>query len=256
MATNVQRALMPERPARWLALGLALATSINHTSGFGLGPFLPVIAEELGTPVFLLGQIPAGTGLLAALLGLVVGPLADHFGYRGTLIVSLLCVVASAAATGLAPTFPFLLLVTLVGSVGRAAVTPVAQSIAATRYREEDARRRALSLITVGSSCAIIFGLPLLTTIASFSDWRIAYFLLGGATLGIACLLSRLLPPDSERPTGRPSLRRALTAYTPLRHHRPTLCLLGASLLGSTGLFAIWSYVAVFLTERYGLGHA
>jgi DHA1 family inner membrane transport protein len=49
-------------------------------------------------------------------------------------------------------------------------------------------------------------------------------------------------------------VRRILTACAPLRRHRPTLCLLGANLLGSAGLFVIWSYIAVFLTERHQLG--
>jgi DHA1 family inner membrane transport protein len=233
---------------------LTLATFVNMTSALGLGPFLPVVAGELAVPVALLGQIPATMMLLAALLGLVLGPLADHVGYRRTMLVSLLAVVASALATGFAPNFALLLLAALVGALGRAAIGPVAQAIVTTQYPEAHARRWALSWVGIGAAGSVVLGLPLLTTIASFSHWRVAFFLLGGATLGMTTLLGRVLPGDPERPTLRPSVRRSLAAYAPLWHHRPTRWLLVANLLGCTGLYVIWTYVAVFLTERYTLG--
>src|SRR5262245_32519192 len=113
MATDSEQASVSEAPPQWLVPALTLATFFNHTSAFGLGPFLPVISQELSTPVTLLGQIPAGMMILAALLGVVAGPVADHIGCRRTLVAGLLSVVVSALATGLAPTFPLLLLVTL-----------------------------------------------------------------------------------------------------------------------------------------------
>src|SRR5829696_2462596 len=113
MPTAAQHAPAAEPSARWLVPSLTLATFVTMTSAFGLGPFLPVIAREFGLPVALLGQVPAGMLLLAAVLGLVIGPLADHFGYRRVLVTGLLTIVASALATGFAPDFPLLLLVTL-----------------------------------------------------------------------------------------------------------------------------------------------
>jgi len=82
-------------------------------------PFLPFIAAEIGVTVALLGQVPALMMLLATSLGLVIGPLADHYGYRRTLLVCLLAVVTSSLVTGLAATLPLLILAALVGAVGR-----------------------------------------------------------------------------------------------------------------------------------------
>ena len=251
--TDVQHAPAAEPSARWPVPALTLATFVAMTSGFGLGPFLPVIARELDTPVALLGQVPAAMLLLAAMLGLVVGPLADTFGYRRVLVAGLLTVVASALATGFAPTYSSLLLAALVGAGGRAAVLPVAQAYVATRFQETDARRRALSWLNMGVSSALILGLPLLTSVASLTDWRMAFLLLSGTALGMALLLVRVLPHDAVRTSPRPSVRRNLAAYTSIRHHRPTLCLIGGNLLGCAGQFATLTYLAVFLNDRYAL---
>ena len=128
--------------ARWLVPSLTLAVFVNAVSGYALMPFLPTVADELGVSVALLGQVPASM-LLAALLGLVIGPLADRYGYRRTLLLGLLAVLASSLGTGLAPTFLLLLLVTVVGAIGRATVLPVAQAIVATQYTEDTVRRAA-----------------------------------------------------------------------------------------------------------------
>jgi MFS family permease len=89
--------------------------------------------------VALLGQVPALMMLLAASLGLMIGPLADHAGYRRTMPICLLAVVTSSLATGLAATLPLLVLAALVGAVGRAAIMPVAQAIVATACGDDTA---------------------------------------------------------------------------------------------------------------------
>jgi MFS transporter, DHA1 family, multidrug resistance protein len=100
-------------PARGLVSTLALATFVNHLNVIAWIPFLPFIAEAHGISVSLLGQIPALMLLLSAFLGLVIGPLADRSGYRRTLFVCLLAVVASSLSTGLAVTLSVLFLAAL-----------------------------------------------------------------------------------------------------------------------------------------------
>jgi MFS transporter, DHA1 family, inner membrane transport protein len=253
MATIAQPASASEASARWLVPTLTLATFAVMTSAFGLGPFLPVIARELDTSVALVGQIPASMMLLAALLGLVIGPIADYVGYRRVLVIGLLTVVASTLATGFASNYPLLLLAALVGAGGRAAVLPVAQSLVATRFQENAARRRALSWLNMGVSCSLILGLPLLTTIASLTHWRLAFVLLGGAALGMSFLLTRLLPRDAAPPSTRPGARCILAGYGPILRDRSMLCLLGGTLFGVAGQFVILTYLAVFLDERHAL---
>ena len=87
-------------PARGLVPTLALSTFVNHLNVVAWIPFLPFIAKAQGVSVSLLGQIPASMLLLSALLGLGIGPLADRYGYRRTLLVCLAAVAASSLTTG------------------------------------------------------------------------------------------------------------------------------------------------------------
>jgi predicted MFS family arabinose efflux permease len=239
-------------PARWLVPTLTLAVFVNLLGAIALGPFLPVVAADLGVSVAMLGQIPAVMNLLAALLGLVIGPLADRFGYRRTLLVGLLAVLASSLATGLAPTFPILILVTLVGAIGRAAVLPVSQAVVATRFADETLRRAALGRISTGQSGAVILGIPLLTTIAALLHWRGAFFVLAALALVVSSILVRMLPLDEPRAGGATRLRSSLAAYGPLLRHRPSLALILGGWLGNGSFWVIGTYVGAFYVQRHG----
>jgi MFS family permease len=160
------------RPAPGLILALTVAAFVNHLNVIAWNPFLPFIAEARGVGVALLGQLPALLLVLSALLGLVVGPLADSYGYRPTMVLCLLAVALSSLATGLSTALPLLVLAALLGSVGRAAIMPVAQAVAGTVFLDDAARRRAVNRIQNGGPLAATFGIPLLTMIAGAVQWR------------------------------------------------------------------------------------
>jgi predicted MFS family arabinose efflux permease len=135
--------------------------------------------------------------MLAALLGLVVGPLADHYGAGRLLMVGVVAATVSTLAIGLAPTYAFLVLVTIIGAIGRAAVQPTAQATVAQHFPDEATRRYAMSCVQMGMSGAAIVGIPLLTFLAALSSWRLAFVTL--AVLGFISLLVlwRTLPRTS-----------------------------------------------------------
>ena len=147
-----------EKVSRLIVPALTLAVAVNIICSRALAVFLPVVAADLGTSVALLGQVPGATLLLAGVLALVAGPLADRYGHRRMLVIGVVSVVISAVATGLAPNLPILLAVTLVGAVARASVAPTAQAVVATMFANERVRRRALSWVTAGFSTATIVG--------------------------------------------------------------------------------------------------
>jgi DHA1 family inner membrane transport protein len=238
--------------SRWLVAALMVATFVNFLGSLALGPFLPQVAQDLGTTVALVGQVPALVTMLAALLGLIVGPLADHYGSGRSLLVGVVAATVSTLAIGLAPTYGFLLLVTIVGAIGRAAVQPTAQATVAQHFPDEQTRRYAMSRVQMGNSGAAIIGIPLLTYIAGLWSWRLAFVVL--AILGLVSLvvLWRTLPRDEQPTTGRIRLRDALTSYLPLLQYRSTLSIITATLVGNIGAWVVWSYLAAFLIEVHG----
>lgn len=239
-------------PSRWLVPTLTSAVFVNFLGSIALGPFLPVAAEDLGVGVALLGQVPAAMMLLAAVLGLMIGPLAERFGFRRTLLLGLAAVVASSLATGLAPTSPFLILVTLVGAIGRAAVLPVTQAVVAARFADDDTvRRTALSHIQMGQSGAAIVGIPMLTAIAAVLSWRGAFFALAALALAVSCVLAWMLSPETPQ-AGRPTrLKTLLAAYGPVVRHRPSLGLILGGWLGNGGFWAIGTYAGAFYARQH-----
>jgi predicted MFS family arabinose efflux permease len=239
-------------PARGLVPTLTLATFVNHLNVIVWNPFLPFIAAEFGVTVALLGQVPALMMLLATCLGLVIGPLADHYGYRRTLLVCLLAVVTSSLATGLAATLPILVLAALVGAVGRAAIMPVAQAIVAASCVDDTARRHAMSRTQSGGPLAATVGIPLLTASAAVLQWRGAFLVLSGLALTTALLLWRMLCRDEAPGRGQVRLQSILAAYRPLVRHRTSLTLIVAACLEHAGVWTMWTYYGAFYVQQHG----
>ena len=245
-----QTSTKPVSAARLVPV-LALAAFVNMTGALALGPFLPVVADELGTSVAVVGQVPSLAMLLAAGLGLVIGPLAERFGYRRTLVLSIVAVASSALGMGLAPSVVPLLLAGLIGAVGRAAVVPTAQAVVGTRFEDAE-RRRAVSWIMTGHSGSALVGIPLLTGIAAFASWRIALAALGMLALAVAVLL-RLTPiADGGRRDGPLRLRGILTSYAPLWTRRSLAAVVLSSFVGGTGSWVAFTYLGAYFAQRHG----
>jgi DHA1 family purine base/nucleoside efflux pump-like MFS transporter len=238
------------QPTTWVLPALVLAAVVAQLSVAGLPPFLPVMADTFGVSVALLGQVPAIITLLAAGLGLAIGPLADWLGHRRALLLGLATIVLSTLGMALAPSLGILLAVALVGSIGRATIVPVAQALAGARFTGEE-RRRALGWLAAGSSGAGIAGVPILTSIDAALGWRAAF--VGLALLVVAVLvLGRLaIAPDRADRTEPPRVGAVFRSYAPLFGHRPTLGLIGASALSAMGVWTMLTYLGAFYVQQH-----
>jgi len=243
------------RPA-WAATGLVpaltVAAFVNHLNVIAWNPFLPFIAEAHGIGIAILGQLPAFLLVLSAVLGLVIGPIADSYGYRPTMVLSLLAVAASSLATGLSTMLPVLVLAALLGAVGRAAIMPVAQAVAAAVFPDDSARRRAVSRIQNGGPLGATFGIPLLTLIAGVVQWRGAFVLVSALALTVGLILLRIMGREESPRAVRASLTEIFSAYRPVLRDRPSLILIVAAALENTGVNAMWTYYGAFYVQRHG----
>ena len=238
-------------PAGRVVAALGLASFLSLLNQLALGPFLPVMAADLRTSVALLGQVPALSTLVAAALGLAIGPLADRLGHRRALLSGLAALGAGALGVALAPSYPVVLGVALVGALGRATIGPVAQALAGARFAGET-RRRALGWVVAGTSGAGVVGIPLLTAIAAALGWRAAF---GGLALLVAAgllLAWRAIERDRLGAPAAPGPRALLAGYGPLLRHRPTLALVGASVLSAMGIWTTWTYLGAFYVQVHG----
>jgi DHA1 family inner membrane transport protein len=237
----------------WLLSAVCLAPFVTQLATFALSPFLPFIAEDLGSTVSVLGQIPALALFTAATLGLLVGPLADRLGHRPTLLAGVLASSLGAVATALAPSLLVLVPVALIGAGGRSIGLPVSQAIVGTRYAGP-ALRRGLGLVQATGTLAPIVGIPLVTAIGTLTGWRGAFLALGALGFLAIGLMLRLLPPD--RVDERDARTLSPVAFAPLLRDRPSVCLYASSLIRNIGVWAWFTYCGAFLVETYGLSAA
>jgi MFS transporter, DHA1 family, inner membrane transport protein len=252
VATSVDSVSSPEAK---VSARMALLASIclpPFVAGLGTiayAPFFPVIARDLGTTVPLLGQISAPTTLAAAVLGLLVGPIADRHGYRRILLIGLLGVVAGSLSVALAPSIAIMLVAMLIAAIGRAIVQPLSVAIAGSNL-DEASRRRAISLVTAAVAGTAIVGLPVLTALADAFGWRIAFLALTALSVAVVLLAARVLPIDQPVDGAAIDVGTILRAYVPALHHSPTFGMIASSVLISTGMASIWTYLGAFLVEE------
>lgn len=246
----------PARPG--LATGPVVVVSISVASfatilsQSAFSPFLPLIADSLDTSVALLGQAPAASMLLAGILGLAAGPLADRYGQRRALLAGLIALAASAVGIGLSQSYLMFMLVMLISAVGRATILPVSMVVGGTRFVGE-AQRRALSWMSTGIVAATILGVPFLTSIGEYVGWRGAFLTMSVVALAAAALTWRGLGPDLQTSTEPFRLRDLATPYRPIICHRPTMLFMLASLIGNIGQWNMATYLGAFWIDQHQL---
>jgi predicted MFS family arabinose efflux permease len=164
--------------------------------------------------------------------------------------------IAEAHGVGVAllGQLPALLLVlaALLGAVGRAAIMPVAQAVAAAAFIDDAGRRRAISRIQNGGPLAATFGIPLLTLIAGAVQWRGAFALVSVLALVVALILLRFMTQEKSTGAARRSLHEILSAYQPVLWDRPSLILILAACSENIGVNTMWTYYGAFYVERHG----
>lgn len=232
-----------------LLLALGVASFLGTLSFVSLAPFFPEIARDLDTTVPRLGQAVTAVLLLASVLGLVVGPLADEYGHRRVMIIGMVAVAAAMFGIGFTPSYPVLLATTPAGGIGGATVIALPPAIAAIRFAGA-ARRRAIGWTVASMAIAAVGGVPVLTTVGGSIGWRAVFVGVGIAALGGAWLVRTALPPDVERAAGRWHPTAIMASYRPLLHDRTTLKLLGATALRTACWIGLLTYFGSYLSEE------
>ena len=195
--------------------------------------------------------MPAIITLLAAVLGLAIGPLADWLGHRRALLLGLATIVVSTLGIALAPSLGALLAVALVGSIGRATINPVAQALAGATSPARRAAGRSAGWRRAAPSPASSAS-RILTSIDAALGWRAAFVGLALLVVAILLLGRLVIAPDAPVVTRPPRVGAMLRSYAPLLGHRPTLGLIGASALSAMGVWTMLTYLGAFYVQQHG----
>ena len=229
---------------------LALATG-SFALGFAefvMMGILPVTAAGLHVSV-----PDAGTFISAYALGVCVGTLFLVFGRRvppkRLLLGFVALIVAGNAAASLAPNADVLVAARFVSGLPHGAFFGTA-TIVAKELADPGREGRAVSIMVLGQTVANMLGVPGGTLLASLVSWRAAFLFVAVWAVASFLLIVRFVPRIAPIPdAGLAGQFRFLKKPGPW-------FVIGAVLLGNTGVFCWWSYVSPWLTSVGGFSAA
>jgi DHA1 family inner membrane transport protein len=224
--------------------GFAIGTS--EFAGMGL---MPNMAAELRVSAPEVGHL-----ISAYALGVVVGaPLLAILGgalKRKTLLLALMAFYALGnLASALGPDYGSLILFRFIAGLPHGAYFGVA-ALTAVSISPPDARGRAVSLVMLGLTLAILVGTPLATWTGQLVSWRWAFAAVSLISLVTVALIAWSLPAGVDGPRERPL--DELRAFNRLPVWQALL--IGA--IGFAGMFAVFSYLAPTMVEVTGVAPA
>ncbi|WP_205752849.1 MFS transporter [Cryptosporangium phraense] len=160
---------------------------------------LPEIADGLSVDEAAVGLLVTSYAAVAGLTSIPLTALTMRFPRRGLIALTVAAFAVSQLAAAVAPTFGVLivsrLLCALAHGVFWATIAPVA-----ARLVPPSQGGRAIALVFLGNSLAIVLGVPVGTALGQWLGWRVVLAVL--AVLGAVCVAAifALLPKlDAER---------------------------------------------------------
>jgi len=202
------------RLAATIAASIVCRTALNTARRF-IYPFAPDLSRTLGVPLTSITALIA-VNWATNLLGLVTGPLADRFGYRGMMLIGMAMLAAGMMAGGLFPFFGILIAAQFLSGLGKSLFDPALQAYVSSRVPY---RRRGLvvGFLETAWAASTLVGIPAMAFLIDRAGWRAAFVAL--SICGIAGLLMvKAVTPVERRPASpshagldlRSSLREVL----------------------------------------------
>ncbi len=163
-------------------------------------------------------------------------------------MAGMLVLGGSRILLALAPSYPVAVWAQLIGGIGGGAFTTV-MFAAVSDHVAPTERGRALGTVMNGQSLSFVFGVPLVTFVANWLDWRGAIGLQGLAMLALIPPLWLTVPRGRPRASGEPTAAVSLRAVM----DRRLVALLSASAMERGCFVAVAVYLATYLIASYGV---
>ncbi|RXZ66539.1 MFS transporter [Pelagerythrobacter rhizovicinus] len=223
-------------PLLALAAG-AFGIGVTEFAPMGL---LPVIATDLGVSIPAAGLLVSAYAL-GVLIGAPLMTLTTGRVPRRTLLIGLAAIftlgnLMSAVADG----YAMLLTARIITSLNHGAFFGVGSIVAASLVPAER-KAAAVAAMFMGLTIANVVGVPLATWAGEHLGWRTSFW--GIASLGMVTVAAlRLTLPAMPAPAGGDVIRELRVLA-----RRPVLGALGLTVLGSSAMFTVFTYIAPIL---------
>ncbi len=241
----------PATPRGMLAL-LTAAAFVIFAQIFMVAPLIPRLAEVFHTSPDLAGlAVPAYLIPYGAMV-LVWGPVSEHLGRRPVILGSLAALTALAAATAFVGSAEAFIGMRLATAIGASGVVPISLALIGdlVPYRQ---RGHALGWLFGGMAGGIAVG----ATAGALGEPLVGWpgLFLAAAAAGLVLFVTALaLLPKTPRSATPPAPRTVAAGYLNLLRQargRRTYTYVFINALLHSG---IYTWLSVYLTERFGLG--
>jgi YNFM family putative membrane transporter len=233
-----------------LAAGLATFNALYATQAL-----LPTLVEDLGiTPTEAALTVSATTGLLAVCI-VPMSILSERFGRGRLLIISALTATALGLLLPLAPDAPTLIALRALQGIAIAGVPAVAMTWLSEELDPADLGR-AMGIYVAGTTVGGLTGRLIPAGLLEIVDWRAALVVSSLVALGMAVLMTVLLPRQRRFTPKRIGLRTELAAM--LEHLRnPRLVGLFVIAFVGMGVFvSLYNFFGFRMIDHFGLSPA
>lgn len=187
-----------------MLLLLFLVLGLEHADRAALGAVAPVLKRVFDITNAQIGQLAAAVSIAGALATVPVGILADRASRTRLLAMGVAAWSAAMALAGAAVSFAMLLGTRVLLGAVTATARPTTSSIVGDVYPAEE-RGRVLGVIESGMLLGTVAGFLIGGITATFFSWRLAFWVLGGAGIGLAVAFWRVGEPARTRMRRRPS---------------------------------------------------
>jgi predicted MFS family arabinose efflux permease len=227
---------------------LGLAVFVVGVDSYIVAAVLPAVADDLREPIANVGLVASVYALPVALLAPIFGPLSDRRGRRFALLLGLSIFAAAAAACIVAPNLPVLLAARAINGVGAAILLPAAFA-AAGDLPDDEARGRAIALLTAAFPLSNLLGLPFGALATSVGGWRAPFALIAA----VAVLAMIGVATSREVSKAAVSGRGYRATFGRVIRDRNALAVMSVTLVWFSGAIGLFIYVGEFIHESFGI---
>lgn len=230
---------------RWQAIVFVLVAFMLGCNEFIVVGVLSDIAQEFRVPVATVGYLVTIFATVYAVSTPFITILTNRFSRYKTLMTLMGIFLVGNTLSGLAMSFPILLVSRIITAVVAGAIISLIMTFASTIAPREK-RASLVSWIFAGFSIASVFGVPIGTAISTSYSWHDAFYLISVISAITCVLLGWLLPRQVEQVQG--SVKNQLV----LLKDRRVVVGIALVLFTAATMYAYYTYIRPLLTTALG----
>jgi MFS transporter, DHA1 family, inner membrane transport protein len=233
-----------------IAASILCRTALNTARRF-IYPFAPDLSRTLGVPLTSITALIA-VNWATNLLGIVTGPLADRFGYRGTMLIGMALLAAGMLAAGLFPVFGVLIASQFLCGLGKSLFDPALQAHVSERVPYHR-RGLAVGFLETAWAASTLIGIPAMALLIVRAGWHWAFFALSASGLLGLLMVRAVTPIERAAPAGAGGGREFSSTLREVLGNRAAAGLVCYAFLFNVAMDNLFVVYGVWMEEAFHL---